>query len=523
MANTIVVDILADTRNLVQGVKQTNSSLASINGQVSKVNSAFAGLASIFGAKIGISWFKDAIQGAEADEKAFKQLADLYGKDVEGIITQVNDISKSFYVDDGTIAQYFATLKSAFSSQYDQFVPDVVRASEVLSLLTGKPVEEIVTTWAKALRDGKLTAQEVQKLGIDLTSEQEKKFNSLKTTAERLQFVLDLVNKKQKDALDNIPAWDKINYYVGQFKDSVGEKLIPVIDKLVGWFEKLTPTQQEWLKGIATVVVVITGALAIMAPFLFGLSQLIIVFKELQIATKLAAAAQGLLNLAYSPYLVVILAVIAAGVLLYKNWDTVKAAAQALWDKIKQLWQWVKDNWQTLLAILTGPIGAAVLLITKNWDTIKTSISNVFSSIRSLFTGWISEFTNFGRNIIQGLINGITGMLSGAVNAVKNVGSSIKNVITGLFGIRSPSTVFAEYGKNMIQGLANGIDMSRKIAVASMDNMSNSLQLSSSMGSGYASASPVNITINAGLGTDPYELGRVVTAAINKYQGVNGR
>jgi hypothetical protein len=523
MANTIVVDILADTRNLVQGVKQTNSSLASINGQVSKVNSAFAGLASIFGAKIGISWFKDAIQGAEADEKAFKQLADLYGKDVEGIITQVNDISKSFYVDDGTIAQYFATLKSAFSSQYDQFVPDVVRASEVLSLLTGKPVEEIVTTWAKALRDGKLTAQEVQKLGIDLTSEQETKFNSLKTTAERLQFVLDLVNKKQKDALDNIPAWDKINYYVGQFKDSVGEKLIPVIDKLVGWFEKLTPTQQEWLKGIATVVVVITGALAIMAPFLFGLSQLIIVFKELQIATKLAAAAQGLLNLAYSPYLVVILAVIAAGVLLYKNWDTVKAAAQALWDKIKQLWQWVKDNWQTLLAILTGPIGAAVLLITKNWDTIKTSISNVFSSIRSLFTGWISEFTNFGRNIIQGLINGITGMLSGAVNAVKNVGSSIKNVITGLFGIRSPSTVFAEYGKNMIQGLANGIDMSRKIAVASMDNMSNSLQLSSSMGSGYASASPVNITINAGLGTDPYELGRVVTAAINKYQGVNGR
>lgn len=523
MANTIVVDILADTRSLVAGVKQTNSSLSSINGQIGKVNNAFAGLASIFGAKIGINWFKDAIKGAEADEKAFKQLADLYGKDVEGIITQVNDISKSFYVDDGTIAQYFSTLKAAFSSQYDKFVPDVVRASEVLSLLTGKPVEEIVTTWAKALKDGKLTAQEVQKLGVDLTAEQEKKFNSLKTTAEKLQYVLGLVNARQKDAVDNVPAWDKINYYVGQFKDSIGEKLIPVIDKLVGWYEKLTPTQQEWIKGIAAVVVTITGTLAILAPFLFGLAQLITIFKELSIATRLMAAAQGLLNLAYSPYLVVILAVIAAGVLLWKNWDTVKAAAQALWEKIKQLWQWVKDNWQTLLAILTGPIGAAVLLITKNFDNIKTAVSNVFNSIRSLFGGWISEFTSFGRNIIQGLINGVTGMLGGAVNAVKGVGTSIKNTIKGLFGISSPSKVFAEYGKNMIQGLANGIDVSKKIAVASMDNMSNSLQLSSSMGSGYASASPVNITINAGLGTDPYELGRVVTAAINKYQGVNGR
>lgn len=523
MANTIVVDILADTRSLVQGVKQTNSSLASINGQVSKVNSAFAGLASIFGAKIGISWFKDAIQGAEADEKAFKQLADLYGKDVEGIITQVNEISKSFYVDDGTIAQYFATLKAAFSSQYDKFVPDVVRASEVLSLLTGKPVEEIVTTWAKALKDGKLTAQEVQKLGIDLTAEQEKKFNSLKTTAEKLQYVLDLVNKRQKDAVDNIPAWDKINYYVGQFKDSIGEKLIPVIDKLVGWYEKLTPTQQEWIKGIAAVVITITGALAIMAPFLFGLSQMIMIFKELQMATRLAAAAQGLLNLAYSPYLVVILAVIAAGVLLYKNWDTVKAAAQALWDKIKQLWDWVKNNWQTLLAILTGPIGAAVLLITKNFDTIKSTISNVFNSIKSLFSGWISDFTSFGRNIIQGLINGVTGMLGGAVNAVKNVGTSIKNAIKGLFGINSPSTVFAEYGKNMIQGLANGIDASKKFAVASMDNVGYSLSLPSAMGNTGGAAAPLSITINAGLGTDPYELGRVVTAAINKYQGVNGR
>jgi hypothetical protein len=35
--------------------------------------------------------------------------------------------------------------------------------------------------------------------------------------------------------------------------------------------------------------------------------------------------------------------------------------------------------------------------------------------------------------------------------------------------------------------------------------------------------SGVNITINAGIGTDPYEVGRYVKSALDKYAGVNGR
>lgn len=524
MSNQITVDILANTKNLVAGVKETNAQLGTLGASVGKINSAFTGLATAFGAKIGITFFKDAIQGAIDDEKAFKAVADLYGKDFDGIVKKINDISNKFYVDDGAIAKYFATLKSSFSSQFDKFVPTVVEASATLALLTGKPIEDIIGLWSKALRDGKLTAQEVQKLGIDLTKEQEAKFNSLKTTAERLQFVLDIVNQKQKEALDNIPAWDKISFYVGQFKDSIGSKLIPVIEKLVGWYEKLSPSQQEIIKGIATFVVTIGGILAVLAPVLFGFSQLIIVFKELELATKLMAAAQALLNLAFSPYLVVILAVIAAGVLLWKNWDTVKEYAQKLWDKIKELWGWISQNWPTLLAILTGPIGLAVLAITKNWDKIRDGLMNAFNTIKSLFSGWINDFKNFGVNIIQGLINGITGMIGTAINAVKNVGNAIKNGIKSIFGISSPSKVFEGYGKNLIQGLANGISTAENLALSSMNAVtarlsSPSLNFAGSMTGG----SPINVTINAGVGTDPYELGRVVSAALDKYQGVNGR
>lgn len=525
MANQITVDILANTRGLTNGINDVNGKLNTLNGQVGKINSAFAGIATIFGAKIGISWFKDAIKGAEDDQKAFASLADLYGADVDKIVKKVNEVSAKFYVDDGQIAQYFVTLKSAFSSEFDKFVPTVVEASATLALLTGKPIEEVIGLWSKALKDGKLTAQEVQKLGIDLTKEQEAKFNSLKTTAERLQFVLDIVAQKQKGVLDNIPAWQKIDYYVGQFKDTIGEKLIPVIEKLVGWYEKLTPGQQELVKGIATFLVVIGGTAAVLAPVLFAFSQLLIIFKELQIAAKLYAATQALLNLAFSPYLVVILAVIAAGVLLYKNWDTVKEYAQILWDKIKQLWSWIKDNWPTLLAILTGPIGLAVKLITDNWDKIRTTISNVFNNIRSLFSGWITSFREFGGDIIQGLINGVNSMIGNAVNAVKNVGTAIKNSIKSLFGIGSPSKVFAEYGKNLMQGLANGIDDSVRLANTAMVQASATITnpFSGPMLTAPTRGNNINVTINAGLGTDAYELGRTVQAALDKYQGVNGR
>jgi hypothetical protein len=53
-----------------------------------------------------------------------------------------------------------------------------------------------------------------------------------------------------------------------------------------------------------------------------------------------------------------------------------------------------------------------------------------------------------------------------------------------------------------------------------MSDLSTGLSLTPNFGT---SRGGVNVTINAGLGTDPYELGRAVRAALNKYDGVNGR
>lgn len=96
-----------------------------------------------------------------------------------------------------------------------------------------------------------------------------------------------------------------------------------------------------------------------------------------------------------------IAAIIAIGVLLVKNWDTISAAVGKAWDFIKNAamgaFNWIKDHWPLILAIITGPIGLAVLAVVKNWDRIKSAFGAVMGAIKSAATSakdWIVDKFN---------------------------------------------------------------------------------------------------------------------------------
>jgi hypothetical protein len=500
MANQITVDILADTKNLVAGVNTANSQLANLGASVSKVSGAFRGLASVFGAQIGFSFLTDAIKGASDDEAAFKRLGDLFGKDIEAITAKVNSISAKFKVDDGAIADYFVQLKAAFSSQFDKFVPTVVEASATLALLTGKPLDEVISLWAKTLKDGKITAQEVQKLGIDLTSEQEQQFNKLKTSAEKLQFLLDIINspENQKKALDNLTPYQKWQYVMEKMRDMVGNTLLPVLEKLTRWYDGLTPKQQDLTLKIAGFTAALLAVGAVVAPLAIALEAMIGIFVALRAATLAQAAATAIMNAAllinpFLPLIAAIALVVVAVVGLIKNWDTVVATFKRVGSAIAE--------------------GAGAL---------RDGLASAFNSVKSWLAGLIGDFTRIGRDVINGLVSGIRSMASAPIDAIKGIGNGLVNTFKSFFRIGSPSKLFADYGKNIVQGLSNGIQGAEKLAISSMDAMSARIASPSFSFGGGGSAAGMNITINAGVGTDPYELGRVVKAALDKYNGVNG-
>ena len=122
-------------------------------------------------------------------------------------------------------------------------------------------------------------------------------------------------------------------------------------------------------------------------------------------------------------------------------------------------------------------------------------------------------------------------MIASAINKVKELAGKITSSIKNFLGINSPSRVFMGIGSGITEGLIKGIDKTAYLAVNSVKDLGKSLQIPMELsplggiGNAIPSASAQTITVNisAGLGTDSYELGRVVSAALDKYAGVNGR
>ena len=131
---------------------------------------------------------------------------------------------------------------------------------------------------------------------------------------------------------------------IDALKIKLGEKLLPVIGRVAeaisGGIEKLFTFTEEH-KDIIPVIAAFVGSLTSMiaAQKLFSVfsangAKLTMAFGK---AVAFISSPMGIATIA-------IAALIAIGVLLYRNWDTVKAKAQELWEKIKEVFGGIKES-----------------------------------------------------------------------------------------------------------------------------------------------------------------------------------
>ena len=90
-------------------------------------------------------------------------------------------------------------------------------------------------------------------------------------------------------------------------------------------------------------------------------------------------------------------------------------------------------------------------------------IGTVLGSVGAIVTGIIKAFTSLpgtlwdiGKNIVTGLGNGISSAAGWVKDKVTGLGNKISGWFKGVFGIRSPSKLFAEHGVDIIRGLEKG-------------------------------------------------------------------
>lgn len=112
---------------------------------------------------------------------------------------------------------------------------------------------------------------------------------------------------------------------------------------------------------------------------------------------------------------------------------------------------------------------------------ITDAISGVTETAKKILSAIKSTFDNFslfdiGKNLIQGLIDGVNNMIETAKNAVANVGNAVIDKVKNVLGIHSPSTVFAEIGGYIDQGLANGITSAISYVTTAMQGVVDAVQ-----------------------------------------------
>lgn len=99
-----------------------------------------------------------------------------------------------------------------------------------------------------------------------------------------------------------------------------------------------------------------------------------------------------------------------------------------------------------ILALAEGLIRFIPQLISK--------IPQIIKSIVNAFKQGVSDFGNVGKNLMNGLWNGIKNTWNNLKNKVEDLGKGIVKKFKSVFGIHSPSKLFRdEIGKNLILGV----------------------------------------------------------------------
>jgi tape measure domain-containing protein len=156
---------------------------------------------------------------------------------------------------------------------------------------------------------------------------------------------------------------------------------------------------------------------------------------------------------------------------------------QGIQNAVSGVISWLSANWPLVLAIITGPIGLAVLAIVKNWQTIKDGAAAVVNGLVSFFGGLPSRIMGAIGNLGSLLYNAgrdmITGLMDGAGSLLSKIGQFFLDKLPGwivgpfkkALGIHSPSKVFAGYGRNITQGLVNGISKNASDVAGAVNTM----------------------------------------------------
>lgn len=248
--------------------------------------------------------------------------------------------------------------------------------------------------------------------------------------------------------------------YVREFAEAalpvVSEALEKIGSYMTGTIIPAAETAVKWISEHRTLILALAA----------GIATAVAAYKAYKVVT--AASATGTFTLAGAmtalnlPVLAVVAAIglaVAAGILIYKNWDKIKAKAVELGAKISEVWGNIKTGVSEAVANLVSafqsnfPLLSAYLSgwwesVSAAWENVKAIFANIIDFVQNVFAGnWSAAWDNivaiFG-NVFGMIVNLAKAPINGVISAINWVLEKINSI-----SVTIPDWVPAVGGKTL--------------------------------------------------------------------------
>ena len=336
---------------------------------------------------------------------------------------------------------------------------------------------------------------------------------------------------------------------MGELKESIGAAVAPLAEKLLPKFLEFS----AWIQKNKTLVVTLGAIIGGIAAAIIAVNTAMTIWTA---TTKAFTAIQAAFNavMALNPIFLIVaavVAIIAVLVILQKEFGlfdgvirVVGDAFAAVWAAIKTVFDWVKDNWQLLLVILTGPFGLALAFVitfkdqiigfikgvidwvTNNWKLILAILTGPFGLAILAITTFKDQIINVFSIIYNGIkatMGFIADVITAPFKAAFKAVAGLWNNTVGKLSFTVPGWVPGIGGKGFdvpdIPMLAEGgIVNSPTLAMIAEGNEPEAvipLSKLGSMGFGGGGGNTFNVTVTS---ADP----NAVVAALQRYVRMSG-
>ena len=258
--------------------------------------------------------------------------------------------------------------------------------------------------------------------------------------------------------------------YVREFAEAalpvVSEALEKIGGYMTGTIIPAAKTAAKWISEHRTLILALAAGIAsatVAFKTMKTAATAIKAVKELKTVWEAAskggatlANASKLLTVKFLAISAAIAVAVAIGVLIYKNWDKIKAKAVELGAKISEVWGNIKTGVSEAVANLVSafqsnfPLLSAYLSgwwksVSAAWENVKAIFANIIDFVQNVFAGnWSAAWDNivaiFGNvfgmivNLAKAPINGVISAINWVLEKINSISVTIPDWVPGVGG-----------------------------------------------------------------------------------------